>query len=108
MIEEVKQDYVFVVHMREPDGQVIMIPASKDLTFEKLVKKIDQNPRVMTLKGKDGLNVIIVRPADTISFVVEDKIESVRENLKKMNEAQHGGGQIVKPNFMFPGGKRGR
>jgi len=104
MIEEKKEKYVFVIHLKEPEGQVLLIPASKNLTFEMLVKKINQNPAAMTLKGKDGLNVIITRPAETIGFVVEDKAEIVQENIKKMAEAQRREvGQIVTPKLQFPG-----
>lgn len=104
MIEEVKQKYIFVITLAKPAGQVILVPESKDLTREILDKKIERDPKIMRLKGKNDLNVTIVKPLENISFIVEEKVEAVQDQLDKMREMQQGS-KLIKAGFRMPGRK---
>ena len=105
MIEEVKQKYVFVIHLTKPEGHAVFIPGSSHLTFEMLTKKIERDPKVMTLKGKDGANVIIVNPVDNISYIVEETVDAVQANLDRMKEIQQGS-KVIQPGMMMPRKRR--
>lgn len=105
MIEEVKQKYVFVIHLTSPEGHAVFIPASSHLTFEMLIKKIKKDPKVMTLQGKDGANVIIVKPVDNISYIVEETVDAVQANLDRMKEMQQGN-KVIRPRMVIPRERR--
>ena len=98
MIEEVKQKYIFVIHLSKSPGQVILVPESKDLTRDILDKKIEKDAKIMKLKGKAGLNVTIVRPLENISYIVEEEVEVVQAQLDSMKDAQ-AGNKIIKAGF---------
>ncbi len=105
MIEEVKKAYIFVIHLTKPEGHAVFIPASRNLTFEMLTKKIEKDPKVMTLQGKDGANVIIIKPVDNISYIIEETVDAVQANLDRMKEMQQGS-KVIQPKMMIPGRRR--